>query len=302
MAEFVTGKRLCDEVYDIIYNASSTLLILSPYIKLDDYFKKEVFLKHKQNPDLHIFIVFGKNEDNPQRSFSKQDFDYFKDFPNISVVYVPNLHAKYYANESKGIVTSMNLYDHSFKHNVEYGILSVNSILGASKLERSVWEETMELIKKSAVIFVRRPVYKKKILFGRDFMSSQILHDATDDLLKGKVLKNVNAFNFENESYITSEKMGDRVSREDFDLKNSKKDSVVAKPVQKAKGKLVSGTVLGRSKKVTLHDVLVKMESMGYIDNKKKITAKGKDAGLQKKYADNGESWIVYPERMAEML
>ena len=60
MAEFVTGRRLGEEVYDIIFNARKQLLIVSPFIKLDDYFKREVFNKHKSNAELHIIIAFGK--------------------------------------------------------------------------------------------------------------------------------------------------------------------------------------------------------------------------------------------------
>ena len=72
-----------------------TLLIVSPFIKLDDYFK-ELFDKHKNNPKIHLILVFGKNENDIKRSMSKSDFDYFNKFLNVSIIYVPNLHAKYY--------------------------------------------------------------------------------------------------------------------------------------------------------------------------------------------------------------
>jgi hypothetical protein len=75
-------------------------VIVSPYIKLDDYFKK-LFDKHANNPKLNLIIVFGKNQNDVKKSMSKDDFDYFKKFLNVSVIYVPTLHAKYYGNESK---------------------------------------------------------------------------------------------------------------------------------------------------------------------------------------------------------
>lgn len=59
MSQFITGKRLEDTIYDIIWEAQETLLIVSPFIKLDDYFKK-LFDKHQHNPDIHIILVFGK--------------------------------------------------------------------------------------------------------------------------------------------------------------------------------------------------------------------------------------------------
>jgi len=33
------------------------------------------------------------------------DFDFFKQFQNVQISYVENLHAKYYANDYKSIIT-----------------------------------------------------------------------------------------------------------------------------------------------------------------------------------------------------
>jgi len=93
MAKFITGNELTEEVCDIIHKAKKQLLIVSPYIKLDDYFKV-LFDKHKKNPELHLLVAFGKNEKNIQKSLKREDLNYFKDFPNVSIVYIPNLHAK----------------------------------------------------------------------------------------------------------------------------------------------------------------------------------------------------------------
>ena len=123
MNKFLSGKDLEDAVYEIIYKAKKYLIIISPYIKLDDYFRKVLFDPHQGNAYLSIFIVFGKNETHINKSFNLEDFEYFKTFPNISIVYSPNLHAKYYANEKQSIITSINLYDSSFKHNIEFGVL-----------------------------------------------------------------------------------------------------------------------------------------------------------------------------------
>ena len=69
MAEFVTGRRLGEEVYDIIFNARKQLLIVSPFIKLDDYFKHGVFNKHKSNAELHIIIAFLLNVLSSRRNY-----------------------------------------------------------------------------------------------------------------------------------------------------------------------------------------------------------------------------------------
>jgi hypothetical protein len=50
MGKFITGKELEEVITDIIYKAKKTLMIVSPFIKLDDYFK-EMFNKHEKNSD-----------------------------------------------------------------------------------------------------------------------------------------------------------------------------------------------------------------------------------------------------------
>src|SRR5688572_6431073 len=160
MSKFVTGKELEDAVYNIIWEAENELLIVSPYIKLDDYFKK-LFNEHLNKPKLQITIIFGKNEGQVNKSFSKADLDFFMQFPNISLIYAPKLHAKYYANDLMGIVTSINLYDYSFKNNIEFGVLYEFKILSLSKSpDLIVWDTCVDIANENEVIFVKRPVFE----------------------------------------------------------------------------------------------------------------------------------------------
>lgn len=185
MSQFLTGKELGDCVYNIIWDAEKTLLIVSPYIKLDDYFKK-LFNHHEFNHKLHIVLVFGKNEMNVKRSMRIEDFDFFKKFPNVSIIYVPNLHAKYYGNEKKGVITSINLYDYSFENNIEFGVYSEQNLmnrLSSSSSDLEAWNKCTEIAFKNEVVFAKRPVYKNKKLvinLGKDYLKSEILLDATE--------------------------------------------------------------------------------------------------------------------------
>ena len=188
MAKFITGQDLEEAVYNIIWEAEETLLIVSPFIKLDDYFKK-LFDKHVNNPKIHLIIVFGKNEGNISRSLSKSDFDYFKKFLNVSVIYVPNLHAKYYGNEKEGVVTSINLYDYSFKNNIEFGIYSETNFLDkfTTSADQEAWSTCIQIAKDNGVVFVKRPVYEKKLLsalLGKNYIKSDIQFDITDNFYR----------------------------------------------------------------------------------------------------------------------
>ena len=130
---FLTEEKLNDKVCDIIYNSEKYLLILSPFIQLGDYFKNVVFKTHINNSKVHIIIGFGKNENNINRSLRKEDFDYFMQFPNITIDYIPNLHAKYYGNESKSVVTSINLIDYSFINNIEFGVYAEKKLISINR-------------------------------------------------------------------------------------------------------------------------------------------------------------------------
>lgn len=195
MSKFITGKELEDTVYDIIWEAERILLIVSPYIKLDDYFK-ELFDKHKNNPKVHLLLVFGKNEKLIEKSLSRNDFDYFKNFPNVSIVYVPNLHAKYYGNENKGVITSINLYDYSFKNNIEFGVFSQQSLLGKfrNSADDDAWNMCMDIAENNEVVFIKRPVFENKkmlINLGKKYLKSETLYDLTSKFYNSNINQNI---------------------------------------------------------------------------------------------------------------
>ncbi|UBZ07257.1 phospholipase D family protein [Salegentibacter mishustinae] len=184
MSAFLTGEELENVVYDIIWDAEKTLLIVSPFIKLDDYFKN-LFKKHMDDHKLRIILVFGKNEKKVNRSLSNEDFDFFKQFPNVSIVYVPHLHAKYYGNEKKGVITSINLYDYSFKNNIEFGVFSEQKLFNklSTSADVEAWEQCMDLAYNNEVVYVKRPAYRSKkglISFGKEYVKSEVLFDSTD--------------------------------------------------------------------------------------------------------------------------
>jgi hypothetical protein len=190
MSKFLTGKELEKVVYDIIWEAQDNLIIISPFIKLDDYFKK-LFENHLNNPHLNIKIVFGKNEENKQKSLRKEDFDFFKKFLNISIIYVNNLHAKYYGNEKKGLITSINLYDYSFKNNIEFGVYSEVNLISkfTNSPDQEAWEAAHEIAETNEAIFIKRPVYEKRLLsslLGKSYIKSDILLDDTERFYRGQ--------------------------------------------------------------------------------------------------------------------
>lgn len=197
MSRFVTGQELATVVYDILFEAKQHLLLVSPYIKLDAYFR-EILDRHLHNPELQLTVVFGKNEGNITRSVSRVDLDYFTRFPNVTLVYAPALHGKYYGNEAKGVVTSINLYDYSFHHNIEFGVYSENTplvdrLLDRQSIDDQAFGQAMRVATSHDVIFARRPVYKLRsglmaklvgsAFGGKDYLEPVVLFDAIEEIL-----------------------------------------------------------------------------------------------------------------------
>jgi hypothetical protein len=177
MSTFLTGDDLNNAIDDIITNAKKFIYITSPYIKLDDHFK-ERFNLIKNNPSIYLQILFGKNEDDFYRSIKSEDLDYFKSFPNVSIIYEPRLHAKSYVNESEGIITSMNMYDYSAENNVEYGV-AFSKITLTEKVYQEHEEHHFCLLEDSAhCVYIKRPVFKTALLgFSKNYLRSEVLLD-----------------------------------------------------------------------------------------------------------------------------
>lgn len=172
MAKFLKGNELNTQIGKIFENANDMLILISPYIKLHHRYADE--LKSKvDNEKLSITIVFGKNEKDLTKSMTLEDLNFFKQFPDIEIRYEKRLHAKFYANESTQIITSMNLYDFSQDENIEAGVMTEYTTLGniASKivtgetnLDKDAWEYFNRVIDHSELLFKNTPEYESALL------------------------------------------------------------------------------------------------------------------------------------------
>jgi PLD-like domain len=193
MAEFVKGNQLNAELEKIFENAKEQLVLISPFIKLHSRFIDA--LKSKKNAHkLNIVVVFGKNENNLSESFSKSEFNFLKEFPNIEIKYESRLHAKYYANESTALLSSMNLYEYSQNNNIEFGILTKSSILGlgtltgnllGDKIDDDSYKYFNQVIDNSELMFKKAPVFSKGII-SKKYSHSEVEVDKLSEKLTKK--------------------------------------------------------------------------------------------------------------------
>lgn len=195
MAKFLKGNELNSELEKLFDNAEGQLILISPYIKLHDRYKSSLLTKI-ENPNIEIIILFGKNEEDLSKSMKQGDFDFFKQFPNIEIRYEKRLHAKYYANETKAILTSMNLYDFSQNNNIEAGVLMESSLKGSftgeNELDSSSWDYFSIVLEQSELLFEQKPIFEKKnLLSSRKYIKSEIEVDKLSDFFKNVSYKKV---------------------------------------------------------------------------------------------------------------
>lgn len=99
----------------MVKNASDRLILISPFLKLNDRIKE--LLEDKNRLKIDVRIVYGKNELQPE------EINWLKELTFIRTSFCKNLHAKCYMNEQNCIITSLNLYEFSQINNNEMGIL-----------------------------------------------------------------------------------------------------------------------------------------------------------------------------------
>ena len=201
MAKFLTGNELNSELEKLFDKAEEQIILISPYIKLHERYISTLRTKIN-NPRLEITIVFGKNEDDISKSMKQEDFNFFKEFPNIQIRYEKRLHAKYYASESSAIMTSMNLYDYSQNNNIESGVMTnatllgnlasnfMTNVTGEDTFDNQAWTYFKRVIDQSDLLFHKSPQFDKGTLgsgLNKKYLSSKIEIDKLSDFFADKL-------------------------------------------------------------------------------------------------------------------
>ena len=139
MAQFLTTKGTAYGIEQVINEADSKLILLSPFLKISTMFINR--LKDADNRKVNTTIVYGKDK------LKREEKEKIAKLKTISLYYCENLHAKCYFNEQQMVLTSMNMYDFSEINNYEMGIL-INKKDDAELFNRAV-TEAMSIIRSS---------------------------------------------------------------------------------------------------------------------------------------------------------
>ena len=137
MAKFLSTTGTNYHLEELIKGASDRLILISPFLKLNDRMKE--LLADKNRLKIDVRIVYGKSELQPQ------EIEWLRGLTYIRTSFCKNLHAKCYMNEEMCIITSLNLYEFSQVNNNEMGILIQRSEDG--QLYKDAYEEAQRIIR-----------------------------------------------------------------------------------------------------------------------------------------------------------
>jgi len=137
MAKFLNTSGTNYYLEELIKNASDRLILISPFLKLNDRIKE--LLEDKNRLKIDVRIVYGKSELQPE------EINWLKELTFVRTSFCKNLHAKCYINEDSCIITSLNLYEFSQINNNEMGVFIDRNT--DSEMYKDTYEEAQRIIR-----------------------------------------------------------------------------------------------------------------------------------------------------------
>ena len=137
MAKFLNTSATNYFLEELIKEARDRLILISPFLKLNDRIKE--LLADKNRLKIDVRIVYGKSELQPE------EINWLKELTYVRTSFCKNLHAKCYMNEELCIVTSLNLYEFSQINNNEMGVLIRRA--DDAELYKDAYEEAQRIIR-----------------------------------------------------------------------------------------------------------------------------------------------------------
>nr|WP_288500438.1 phospholipase D family protein [uncultured Pseudomonas sp.] len=137
MARFLNTSATNYFLEELIKNSKERLILISPFLKLNDRIKE--LLIDKDRLKIDVRIVYGKSELQPE------EINWLNELAYVRTSFCKNLHAKCYMNEELCIISSLNLYEFSQVNNNEMGVLIERGM--DSELYKDAYEESQRIIR-----------------------------------------------------------------------------------------------------------------------------------------------------------
>ncbi len=175
MAKFLNTSATNYFLEELIKEAKDRLILISPFLKLNDRMKE--LLADKNRLKIDVRIVYGKSELQPE------EINWLKELTYIRTSFCKNLHAKCYLNEELCIVTSLNLYEFSQVNNNEMGVLIRRS--DDTELYKDAYDEAQRIIRISEEVRISLERVTNEIESQTDVKTDP--EDSTDKLTSSKL-------------------------------------------------------------------------------------------------------------------
>jgi hypothetical protein len=151
MPKFLNTSATNYYLEELIKNAKERLILISPFLKINDRIRE--LLEDKNRMKIDVRIVYGKSELHPQ------EINWLKSLSFVRTSFCKNLHAKCYLNEEVAIITSLNLYDFSQVNNNEMGILLTRE--ADSECYRDAYDEAQRIVRVSDEVRIAMEMVSK---------------------------------------------------------------------------------------------------------------------------------------------
>jgi phosphatidylserine/phosphatidylglycerophosphate/cardiolipin synthase-like enzyme len=180
MAKFLNTSATNYYLEELIKNASDRLILISPFLKLNDRIKE--LLEDKDRLKIDVRIVYGKSELQPS------EINWLKELSFVRTSFCKNLHAKCYINEESCIITSLNLYEFSQVNNNEMGVyVSRNN---DPEMYKDAYEEAQRIIRISdEIISLEKVERKSDAVITTEAKSEAKVETNADKISTSKVAK-----------------------------------------------------------------------------------------------------------------
>ena len=177
MAKFLNTSATNYYLEELIKGASDRLILISPFLKLNDRIKE--LLEDKNRLKIDVRIVYGKSELQPE------EINWLKELSFVRTSFCKNLHAKCYINEQSCIITSLNLYEFSQVNNNEMGVFISRS--EDSEIYRDAYEEAQRIIRISDEIRISLEKVEKPSTVDRTAQCEESSEDSSSKLTSSKL-------------------------------------------------------------------------------------------------------------------
>lgn len=141
MVRFITTNDISYQIREIFRKANNEIIIISPFLKISQ--KYRALLKEADERGVKIQLVYGK------KYLNQKEYGQLFQFKNLEVYYYEDLHAKCYFNETKMVITSMNLHEYSERNNFEMGVAIETGSLLDNEIYENAAKQSRALIKMS---------------------------------------------------------------------------------------------------------------------------------------------------------